>query len=94
VLLQSLKSAAAGLLHRHITATAATGNRPEIRRTEGEGKWRESFAVMRRGYIKSLKISRYPAGPVDGREAPFPRHGNRGPPTLRADMAKSVTIAT
>ena len=66
----------------------------------GEGdKRRESFPVMQRSYIKSLKISRDPTGPVNGWPyTPFPRYGKPGHhvrcPLLRADMAKSVTNTT
>src|SRR6266536_63167 len=66
VLLQRRKSAAAGLFHRQITASASAGSRPGIRRTKRGLEGRESVAVMRRSYIKSLTISRGPAGPVNG----------------------------
>jgi len=33
---------------------------------------------MQRSYIKSLKISRDPAEPVNGRGTPFPRYGKPG----------------
>jgi hypothetical protein len=52
VLLQSRKSAAAGLLHAHVTANASIGIRPAVMRAEREVKRRESFAVMQGSYIK------------------------------------------
>src|SRR3569623_506324 len=67
VLLQSRKSAAAGLLHRQAAAKASAGIRPAIMRVRRGDKRRESFPVMQRSYIKSLKISRDPAGPVNSR---------------------------
>src|ERR1051325_6296641 len=95
VLLQSRKSAAAGLLHRHIPASASIGIRPAVMRAERGDKRRESFPVMQRSYIKSLTISRDPAGPVNGRARLSRAMGNRGFHVryllLRADMAKSVT---
>src|SRR5438034_1999067 len=98
VLLQSRKSAAAGLLHRQAAANASIGIRPAVMRAGRGEERRESFVVMHRSYIKSLTISRDPAGPVNGRGTPFPRYGKPGRhvryPLLRADMAKSVTIPT
>jgi hypothetical protein len=77
VLLQSRKSAAAGLLHRHAAANASIGIRPAVMRAERGDERRESFAVMQRSYIKSLTISRGPAGPVNGRERLSRAMGNR-----------------
>src|SRR3954462_13546366 len=75
VLLQSRKSAAAGLLHRPIAANANTGRRPAVRRAGKGGEGRESVPVMRRSYIKSLTISRGPAVAVNARQLRFPRCG-------------------
>src|SRR3954466_3474549 len=98
VLLQSRKSAAAGLFHRHAAANASSGIRPGVMRAERGDKRRESFTVMHRSYIKSLTISRDPAGPVNGPARLSRAMGNRDStcdsPLLRADMAKSVTIPT
>src|SRR6185312_2464045 len=98
VLLQSRKSAAAGLLHRQAAPNASIGIRPAVMRAGREDKRRDFFPVMQRSYIKSLKISRDPAGPVNDRGIPFPRYGKPGlhvrTPLLRSDMAKSVTIPT
>jgi len=58
VLLQRRKSAAAGLFHRHIAASASTGIKPGIRRADRGLNARESVAIMRPSYIKSLTISR------------------------------------
>src|SRR3989442_15598965 len=80
VLLQSRKSAAAGLFHRQAAANASIGIRPAVMRAGRGGKRRESFAVMHRSYIKSLTISRELAGPVNGRARPSPAMGNRDPP--------------
>src|ERR1700716_4260133 len=94
VLLQSRKSATAEPLHRPIAANASTGSRPVMIRAEREADGRESVAVMRRGYIKLLMISRGPAGSVNARELRFPRCGMQDRtsslPVLRVDMAKSV----
>ena len=90
--------AAAGLLHRDITANANAGRRPAVRRVRCGVERRESVAVMRRSYIKSLTISRGPAGTVNAREAHFPPCGkvriSADVALLRGDMAKSVTIPT
>src|SRR3954467_13894464 len=98
VLLQSRKSADAGLLHRHAAASASAGIRPAVMRAEWGEERRESFAVMHRSYIKSLTISRDPAGPVNGRARLSRAMGKPGlhvrNPLLRADMAKSVTLPT
>src|SRR4030095_3043225 len=77
VLLQSRKSAAAGLAHRHVAANGNIGIRPAVMRAEKGDKRRESFAVMHRSYIKSLTISREPAGPVNGRARLSRAMGNR-----------------
>src|SRR3954467_947081 len=77
VLLQSRKSAAAGLLHRDAAANASSGIRPAVMRAERGDKRRESFPVMQRSYIKSLTISRDPAGPVNGRARLSRAMGNR-----------------
>ena len=96
VLLHNRKSAAAGALQRHVPTNAATIARPAVMRAEEGGKRRESFTIMQRSYIKSLTISREPAGAVNGRGTAFPRYGKpKRPvrwPILPADMAKSVTI--
>src|SRR5260221_4410157 len=98
VLLQSRKSAAAELFHSPTNANASTGARPAMIRAERGAERGESFAVMRRGYIKLLMISRGPAGAVNAREVRFPRCGMldwaSSRPVLRVDMAKSVTIPT
>src|SRR5882724_2407275 len=67
VLLQSRKSAAAELFHSPTTANASTGSRPVTMRAERGAERGESCAVIRRGYIKLLMISRGPAGPVNAR---------------------------
>src|SRR5689334_6553927 len=77
VLLQSRKSAAAGLFHRQAAANASIGIRPAVMRVRKGGKRRESFPVMQRSYIKSLTISRDPAGPVNGRARLSRAVGNR-----------------
>src|SRR6266702_8978988 len=96
VLLQRRKSAAAELFHSPASANASTGARPAMMRAERGVDGRESFAVMRRGYIKLLTNSRGPAGPDNALEMRFPRCGMQdrasSRPDLRIDMAKSVTI--
>src|ERR1700736_720874 len=81
VLLQRRKSAAAGLFHRQITPSASSGHSPAFRRADRGVELRESREVMRQSYIKSLTISRGPAGAVNARAAHFPRCGKgRIPP--------------
>src|SRR5439155_27238989 len=77
VLLQSRKSAAAGLFHRQAAANARIGIRPAVMRAGWGDKRRESIPVMQRSYIKSLTISRDPAGPVNGRARFSRAMGNR-----------------
>src|SRR6266702_760823 len=96
VLLQRRKSAAAELFHSPASANATTGARPAMMRAERGVDGRESFAVMRRGYIKLLTNSRGPAGPANARccVSHDVGYGIEPPsrPDLRVDMAKSVTI--
>jgi hypothetical protein len=58
----------------------------------------ESFVLMRRSYIKSLTISRGPAGTVNAAERIShdveSRDSTGYRPVLRGDVAKSVTIPT
>src|SRR5882757_1958375 len=97
VLLQRRKSAAAGLFHRHRNASTSAGIKPAVMRTEsGLRRW-ESFGIIQSSYIKSLAISREPAGTVNG-QAGILRQGEAEippvSPCLRCDMAKSVTTPT
>jgi hypothetical protein len=62
VLLQRRKSAAAGLFHRHITASASAGIKPAVTRAENGWGRLEFFGIIQASYIKSLTISREPAG--------------------------------
>src|SRR5260221_13791112 len=94
VLLQRRKSAAAGLFHRNITARASAGIQPVVRRAEnGLSRW-EFCGIISRSYIKSLTISRKPAGAVNGERLAF--WANRRPKSrpflfcLRCDIAKAV----
>src|SRR3954470_24867424 len=66
VLLQRRKSAAAGLFHRHMTASASAGSRPAVKRAANRfARW-EFFGIIQASYIKSLTISREPAETVNG----------------------------
>src|ERR1700756_2256018 len=97
VLLQSRKSAAAGPFHRHRKASASAGSKPAVTRAANRLGRLDLLGIIRRSYIKSLTISREPAGAVNGQGG----FSGDGPPTsrlsrlcLRCDMAKSVTTPT
>src|ERR1700731_2404216 len=73
VLLQRRKSAAAGLFHRHRKASTSAGSKPAVRRAANRsGRW-DLVGIIQRSYIKSLTISREPAGAVNGQGGIFGR---------------------
>src|SRR5258708_8712547 len=97
VLLQRRKSAAAGLLHRHITASAATGTRPAAMRVEKRLGRTEFLKIIFAKLHQLIDDFAWASGSCQRRKVAFWGTGGQISPfmlCLRCDMVKSVTTPT